>query len=134
MILGVFVILAIAFFIMTWQQFLDLEEIWVPLGVISTAGIVIMLIIIICTHCGTGGTVAKYRETYKSLVYKSETEACRDEFGIVNKDYIDEVQRWNEDLSFNKGVQRDFWIGVFVPNIYDEFQFIDLNSIKYKIY
>lgn len=132
MVLVISIILTVAFFIMAFQYVFDLEEIWLPLGVVSTAITVVMMIIIVSTHCGTGGVVAKYRETYKSLVYKAETEACRDEFGIVNKDYIDEVQSWNEDLSSNKAYQRDFWIGVFVPNIYDEFELIDLDSIKYK--
>jgi hypothetical protein len=132
MVFWIFVVLAIAFFIMAHFYVLDLEDLWVILGAVATTIGVVMLVIVIALHCGSKGTSAEYRERYKALVYKSETEACRDKFGIVNKNYIDEVQNWNENLSYNKEVQRDFWIGIFIPNIYDEFQTIDLNSIEYK--
>lgn len=93
---------------------------------------VIMLIIIISSNLGAQGTKLSNQQTYDSLIYKSQTESIRDEFGIVNKEYIDEVQAWNEDIVKYKNWQRDFWIGIFVPNIYDEFETIDLSSIQYK--
>lgn len=93
---------------------------------------VIMLIIIISSNLGAQGTKLSNQQTYDSLIYKSQTESIRDEFGIVNKEYIDEVQAWNEDIVKYKNWQRDFWVGIFVPNIYDEFETIDLSSIQYK--
>ena len=71
-------------------------------------------------------------QRYDALTYKSQTESIRDEFGIVNKDYIDEVQEWNEDIASNQRMQRDFWLGIFIPNIYDDFELIDLDSIQYR--
>lgn len=93
---------------------------------------VIMLIIIISSNLGAQGTKLSNQQTYDSLIYKSQTESIRDEFGIANKEYIDEVQAWNEDIVKYKNWQRDFWIGIFVPNTYDEFETIDLSSIQYK--
>lgn len=93
---------------------------------------VIMLIIIISSNLGAQGTKLSNQQTYDSLIYKSQTQSIRDEFGVVNKEYIDEVQAWNEDIAKYKNWQRDFWIGIFVPNIYDEFETIDLSSIQYK--
>lgn len=101
-------------------------------SVVSGIIAVIMLIIIILNNLGAQGTKLSNQQTYDSLIYKSQTESIRDEFGIVNKEYIDEVQAWNEDIAKYKNWQRDFWIGIFVPNIYDEFETIDLRSIQYK--
>ena len=101
-------------------------------SVVSGIIAVIMLIIIILNNLGAQGTKLSNQQTYDSLIYKSQTESIRDEFGIVNKEYIDEVQAWNEDIVKYKNWQRDFWIGIFVPNIYDEFETIDLSSIQYK--
>lgn len=134
MLFWIFIVLAVVSFIFARLYVFDCEGGWIALGVICAVISAVMLFIILGLHCGTNGMVASCRERYKSLMYKAETEACRDEFGIVNKDYIDEVQNWNEDLSYNKAMQRDFWVGIFVPNIYDEFELIDLNSIKYKTY
>lgn len=71
------------------------------------------------------GEVAKYRQTYKGLQYKLTSEKCRDQFGLLNKEIVDEIQEWNEELALNKAYQHNFWIGVFVPNVYDEFEFIE---------
>jgi hypothetical protein len=94
--------------------------------------VLIMLIVIIGSNVTAGGYLAANNELYKSLIYKANTEAVRDEFGIINKEYIDEVQNWNISISKNKKYQRDFWIGIFYPNIYDDFEIINLEDIKFK--
>lgn len=136
MIFWFFIILTALLFagVKCFESDYEWSSLLVGLGVVSALISVVLLIIILVCNCGAKGTLAGQRERYKALMYKVETESCRDEFGIVNKDYIDEVQSWNEDLSYNKAMQRDFWVGIFIPNIYDEFKLVDLNSIKYKTY
>ena len=63
-------------------------------------------------------------------MYKAETESYYDEFGLLNKDVIDEIQKWNEDLIFNQEMQDNFWLGIYIPNIYDEFETIDYKTAK----
>ena len=99
---------------------------------ISIITIVTMGIIIVATHVTANGEKLANEQRYDSLIYKAETESIRDEFGIVNKEYIDEVQAWNEDVIKYKEWQRDFWIGIFIPNIYDDFETIDLGNIQFK--
>jgi anaerobic ribonucleoside-triphosphate reductase len=53
---------------------------------------------------------------------------CRDEFGFLGKEIIDEVQNWNEDIRYYKAAQDDFWVGIFHPNVYDEFETIDYDT------
>lgn len=99
---------------------------------ISIIVIAIMGVIIVATHVTANGEKLANEQRYDSLIYKVETESIRDEFGIVNKEYIDEVQAWNEDVIKYKEWQRDFWIGIFIPNIYDDFETIDLGNIQFK--
>lgn len=75
---------------------------------------------------------AMNQELYNSLIYKAETESIRDDFGIVNKEYIDEVQNWNTNLVNYQTITHNFWIGIFYPDWYDEFETIDLEKIKMK--
>lgn len=101
----------------------------------AISGIIIfyMLIFIIVTQVQADGKRAGNEQTYNSLVYKSQTEAIRDEFGIVNKEYIDEVQSWNEYLAKYQSYSHNLWIGIFYPKrTYDRFEFIDLQSIRMK--
>ena len=99
---------------------------------ISIITVVFMGVIIAETHFTANGEKLANEQRYDSLIYKADTESIRDEFGIVNKEYMDEVQAWNEDVVKYKEWQRDFWIGIFIPNIYDDFETIDLENIQFK--
>lgn len=94
-------------------------------AVISGLVVLIMLIAIIASSCGINAKVHMWRETYTALTYKLESGACRDEFGLLSKEIIDEVQDWNQNVAYNQNIQRDFWIGIFYPNVFDEFEMID---------
>lgn len=42
------------------------------------------------------------------------------------KEIHKKITEWNTDLAFKKEAQRDFWIGIFYPDIYDEIDFIEM--------
>lgn len=88
--------------------------------------IMIIMITILCyTYIGINARVEQSKEIYKAITYKVESGACRDEFGLLNKEVIDEIQSWNESVIYNQKMQNDFWVGVFYPNVYDQFETID---------
>lgn len=102
-------------------------------AVISGIIILFMLAFIIVAETQADGTKASNEQTYNALIYKAQTESIRDEFGIVNKEYMDEVQAWNEYLAKYQSCSHNFWIGIFYPKrAYDGFEFIDLGSIRMK--
>lgn len=84
------------------------------------------LIIILIDHADADAKVAEYQERHKALVFKLETEAARDELGLLNKEIIDEIQEWNEDIVYHQKAQDSFWIGIYYPNVYDQFEIIEL--------
>ncbi len=51
----------------------------------------LMLIFIISQQISADGKKAVNEQVYNGLVYKAQTEAIRDEFGFVNKEYVDEI-------------------------------------------
>ena len=95
---------------------------------LAMAAVIISLITILVVYGGAPGDVAINEARYEALTYKMESTTCRDEFGFLSKEVIDEVQNWNEDLAGDKAMQRNFWIGIYIPNIYDNFEFIDYHS------
>lgn len=97
---------------------------WVTV-VISGIIMVIMIFVFACAYIGVNAQVERNKERYNAITYKVESGACRDEFGLLNKEVIDEIQDWNEDVTYYKIFQKDFWVGIFVPNIYDQFETID---------
>ena len=86
---------------------------------------IIMITILCCMYIGIDARVEQSKETFDAITYKMESGACRDEFGLLNKEVIDEIQSWNESIIYNQKMQNDFWVGVFYPNIYDQFETID---------
>lgn len=102
-------------------------------AVISGIVIICMLIEIISSNILADGLRASNEQRYNALIYKAQTETIRDELGIANKSYIDEVQAWNEDLAKYQSYSHSFWIGIFYPKrAYDGFEFIELQGIKMK--
>ena len=95
--------------------------------------VVIMLIAIACVNVSGDGYVESTEQKYEALLYKAKTESIRDEFGIVNKEYVDEVQEWNEDAVKYKAYSKSKWINIFYPEkCYGNWKTIDLNDIKMK--
>lgn len=82
-------------------------------------------VLVACTeHLGIEGKVAAYQEHYDSLVYQLENNLYDNDLG--KKELYDDITAWNTDLAEKKALQRDFWLGCFYPNIYDDFEFIEL--------
>ena len=92
-----------------------------------------MLVAIVITQISADGDRAMREQRYKALMYKSQTENIRDELGIVNKEYIDEIQEWNENLAKYQSYSHNIWISIFYPKRkYDGLEVIDLESLKMK--
>ena len=88
--------------------------------------IMIIMIIILCfMYIGIDARVEQSKETFDAITYKVESGACRDEFGLLNKEVIDEIQSWNEGVIYSQKMQNDFWVGIFYPDVYDQFETID---------
>ena len=92
-------------------------------------GIVVFIMIFFAIGFNTEGeaTLAKDKQRYEALIYKMNSEDCKDEFGLLNKSICDEIQIWNEYVSYNKVMQDNKYIGIFYPDIYDELELINLN-------
>lgn len=64
---------------------------------------------------------------YDSLMFKLESiEEVTDVLEIRNLDIINEVEEWNTTLAMVKQANKSKMIGMFVPDEYENFKFIDL--------
>ena len=113
-----------------WFNEQNFAETGAIIAVISGIAVIVMLIVIIISHSAVDAQLACHRERFEALTYKVESTEYRDEFGLLNKSVVNEIQEWNEDLVYNKAIQRDFWLGIFHPNIYDEFETIEYKEFK----
>lgn len=93
------------------------------IGVLAT---IIMIISIIFANVGSEGKIAANQRRYESLVYQLENNLYDNDNDLGKKELYDEIRDWNEDLAEGKALQHDIWVGWFYPNIYDNFEFIEL--------
>ena len=110
----------------------DLRFVFSMLAIIFIFILIIMLIVMVCVYIPSESNKKQNEERYKALIYKATTESVKDEFGIINKEYIDEIQDWNEDLTGYKELTNNFWVGIFIPDWVNEFKTIDLDKIEMK--
>ncbi len=114
------------------NDYFGLNLLFAIASVFMGIAVVAMLICIITNSTCSEGTKEALDEQYKSLIYKTQCEEIRDEFGILNKEYVDEVQDWNIDVAAKRKYCRNFWIGIFYPNYLEDYKTIDLDSIIKK--
>lgn len=104
-----------------------IKTISVLFGFISWAALIIMAFAAVWNnHIGVDAEVARCEQRYESLVYQLENNLYDNDNDLGKKDLYDEIRYWNEDLAKRKVLQYDPWIGVFYPDIYDQFELIEL--------
>lgn len=86
----------------------------------------IMGIILGVNYFGVEGYIASCNVRYDMLVYQLENDVYDNDNDLGKRELMVDIQNWNEDLARYRANQDNFWIGVFTPNIYDAFEFIEL--------
>lgn len=91
---------------------------WMAFIIISIAAIFI--------NAGIDGQIASNEERYKSLVYQFENDIYDNDNDLGKKELYNQIQDWNEDIAKGQALQNDPLVGIFYPDIYDQFEVIEL--------
>ena len=97
------------------------------IAVPTAGGVAIMLIALAITYISCPRTEAIWKERYASLNTRIENHM----YSFCDKSkLIEEVQKWNEDLSAQEKAQKNIWVAIFNPESIEELDKIDLEKIK----
>ena len=118
-----FVIIIIAGFVLFTY---DLENLGIAISVIGIFGIIASVVVLAINYIGIDGYIARMNTRYETLVYQYENDIYDNDNDLGKRELMVDIQNWNEDLSSRRERQRDFWIGIYIPNIYDQFEYIEL--------
>lgn len=94
---------------------------------ILTFTVVIMGIAGFCVKVNADATIARCEQVYESLVYQLENDIYENDNDLGKKELYDAIQDWNADLAEGRVMQDNVWVGMFYTDMYDQFEFIDLN-------
>ena len=125
---GIFVVVLVGGIVcchLGWDVGVDLTAI---LAVISGIAIVVSIAIMADRYSHADADVAKYQQRYESLTYQYENDFYNNDNEVGKYELVSQIEYWNTDLAYRKTIQRDFWLGIYYPNIYDQFEFIKLDK------
>lgn len=98
-------------------------------GMLCAASILalsISMVILGFNYIGLDAYNATWEKQYESLTYQLDNRLYDNDNDIGKKELMNQIQDWNTDLAYRKTIQRNFWVGIYYPNVYDGFEFINL--------
>ena len=108
------------------KRFCDYSGPFLVIAIIGFIVSIIMLVVIIVDNTNVDAYVAENQMRYEMLVYQYENDIYANDNDLGKRDLMEDIQEWNEDLAYYRKAQDDFWVGIFYPNVYDQFEFIEL--------
>lgn len=84
----------------------------------------ISVILLVIIYASSPAAVEKDKMRYEMLTYQWENGFYENENEVGKQRLVDQIREWNEYLSAGKRMQYDIWVGAFVPDVFDQFEFI----------
>jgi len=117
-----------------WIKYEWINNVILSIGVVATViagvGLIFSCIAFGVNYLGVNGDIEKYNKRYESLVFQVENNIYEDDITEgATRELVKDVEKWNCDLADRKVNQYDPWIGIFIPDIYDQFEFISLDKL-----
>jgi len=130
MLLWIFVILLIGG-IICWI-FIDDNGFAFAAMVAGVIGLIVCVPIAIGTHASVDGDLLKFQNYRQSIEYKLNSGLYEDEFGVYDKEIINEIRHYNECVINRQRYIGNFWVGIFNPNDFSELEIIDYDIVPVR--
>lgn len=106
-----------------WLKFIG----W-TIAAIALIAIVVSGVVMIESYGDAEAKIAQNNQRYELLVYQLENNLYDNDNDLGKKELYNEIREWNEDLAYYQNIQDNFWFGIYYPNVFDQFKFIEFNT------
>lgn len=107
----------------------SLDEVGAGMAVIFGFIMILALIDMAITYIGVDAEIAKKQQhrdfliaQYKTGVYDSSVYS---QYNLLQK-----IDEWNCNLAEKQKLTHDYWVGIFVPDYYDDLDYITVNLFE----
>ena len=127
--IGLFAIGAALWIFVKWSDYAhdNLYDIGVIFTVAFGLLLAIELVVMGVNYMGLKGSIKKDEQRFDALINQYEAVMDDKNYTLAHYNLIKDVEKWNETLAWHEENQHDFWIGPFIPDIYDKYEYITLN-------
>ncbi len=123
------VALKVLYEILPWERRRNWMDVAGSLGVAFGSTLVIgSLVVFGLSLLPAQANLDTLEQTRASLVYQLDNNLYDKDNDFGKKELMSEIQSFNENLVFHKKMQRDFWVGIYYANIYDDIQLIEIDK------
>lgn len=95
------------------------------MSVIASIVVIVMTISMAVDYPAAEANHKRILAQREGIIHQMLNPQAKDELFLQNKAIFDEAKHFNEDLAYNKSIQRNFWLGILYPNIYDDIDYIN---------
>lgn len=123
----ILLVIGIGMLILTDKFFYDDSVFGLGLAFIIISFLVILIsgFIIAVNQSGADARIAELNARYESLVYQYENDIYDNDNDLGKRDLMEDIQEWNETISYKQEMQYNFWVGIYYPKIYDQLELIE---------
>lgn len=98
------------------------------IAIVAAVAVFISSIVLLVTYGTAGGERVRLEAEYETLCWEVENQVYHDggDDVVGKKELYNQVREWNKNLASNQYYEKNFWIGIFYPDIYGDLKFIEL--------
>lgn len=115
--------------VITMDEYCGEDPLMAVICSIFAVVVVISLIDFVFDHGCKDAMVAEYQAKRDALVWQFENDVYDNDNDLGKRELMEDIRIFNEDIARKKITQDNFWIGIYIPDIYDQIEMIDLNAI-----
>ena len=137
MLFAIFVavlVIGIACVVIYKKSFDDYRHEWIQcVGVLfivlAAVAVIVSLFVMGANYIDKDAEIARLETRSEMLTYQYENDIYENDNDLGKRELIVDIQEWNETLAVKQDRQNNIWVGIYIPNIYDQFSFISLGDV-----